>query len=83
MDMLPRHGGGHYPTPGLLERAFQPSPVYPFTQTTWRRVCTTSTRSRCASITASMDLYAIGVTRHSANAACRATFGACLPALCL
>src|ERR1043166_6694435 len=44
------------------ERAFQPSPFYPFTQTTWRNVCTTSTRSRCASITASMDLYAIGVS---------------------
>jgi len=38
------------------ERAFQPSPVYPFTHTTWRNVCTTSTRSRCASITASIDL---------------------------
>src|SRR5271157_4341849 len=52
-----------------------PSPVYPFTQTTWRNVCTTSTRSRCASITASMDLYAIGVSsmtsaslRHSTPA---------------
>src|SRR5215813_8565491 len=48
---------------------------YPFTQTTWRNVCTTSTRSRCASITASMDLYAIGVSsmtsaslRHSTPA---------------
>ena len=61
MDMLPRHVGGRYPTPGLWlskpeERAFQPSPVYPFTHTTWRNVCTTSTRSRCASITASIDL---------------------------
>src|SRR5437016_2647000 len=27
MDMLPRHVGGRYPTPGLLERAFQPSPL--------------------------------------------------------
>src|SRR5205823_5048966 len=26
--MLPRHVGGRYPTPGLLERAFRPSPVY-------------------------------------------------------
>src|SRR4029077_3648659 len=73
--MCPRHVGGRYPTPGCEERALQPSPVYPFTHTTWRNVCTTSTRSRCASITASMDLYAIGVSsmtsaslRHSTPA---------------
>jgi hypothetical protein len=30
----------------------RPSPVYPFTQTTRRNVCPTSTKSRCASITA-------------------------------
>ena len=35
---------------------------YPFTQTTCRKVCTTSTRSLCAAITASMSLYAIGVS---------------------
>ena len=29
---------------------------HPFTHTTWRRVCTTSTRSLCAAITASMSL---------------------------
>jgi hypothetical protein len=29
---------------------------YPFTQTTWRSVWSTSTRSRCACITASIDL---------------------------
>src|SRR5260370_38380298 len=47
----------------------------PVTQTPGRNVCTTSTRSRCASITASMDLYAIGVSsvtsaslRHSTQA---------------
>jgi hypothetical protein len=62
VDMCPRHVGGCYPTPELRERALQPSPVYPFTRTTWRNVCTTSTKSRCASITASMDLYAIGVS---------------------
>ena len=36
MDMCPRHVGGRYPTPGSEERALRPSPVYPFTQTTWR-----------------------------------------------
>ena len=30
--------------------------AYPFTQTTCRSVCTTSTRLRCAAITASMSL---------------------------
>ena len=75
MDMCPRHVGGRYPTPGSDERAFQPSPAYPFTHTTWRNVWTISTRSLCASITASIDLYAIGVSsitsaslRHSTPA---------------
>ena len=36
MDMCPGHVGGRYPTPGLLERALQPSPVQPFTHTSWR-----------------------------------------------
>src|SRR5262249_5855247 len=61
--------------PDLEERTFRPSPSYPFTHTTWRSICTTSTRSRCASITASIDLYAIGVSsmtsaslRHSTPA---------------
>jgi hypothetical protein len=27
-DMCPRHVGGRYPTPGLWERALQPSPVW-------------------------------------------------------
>src|SRR5690606_20287548 len=31
-------------------------PAHPLTQTTWRSVCTISTRSFCASITASMSL---------------------------
>src|SRR5690606_24720541 len=35
---------------------------YPFTHTTCRSSCTTSTRSRCASITLSIGLYAIGVS---------------------
>lgn len=34
----------------------------PLTQTTCRRVCTTSTRSDCALITASIGLYAAGVS---------------------
>src|SRR5438094_7054650 len=61
--------------PDLKRGHFTPLPLYPFTHTTWRKVCTTSTRSRCASITASMDLYAIGVSsitsaslRHSTPA---------------
>ncbi len=38
------------------ERPSMPGWVYPFTHTTCFSVCTTSTRSRCASITASMSL---------------------------
>lgn len=34
-----------YRTLRLLERAFQPSPVYPFTQTTWLRLARTILRS--------------------------------------
>jgi hypothetical protein len=78
VDMCPRRVVAATLAPGLWERVFQPSPVCPFTQTTWRNVCTASTRSRCASITASMDLYAIGVSsmtsaslRHSTPAALR------------
>src|SRR5437667_11525249 len=65
--MCPRHVGGRYPTPGSEERAFAASLFYPFTHTTWRNVCTTSTRSRCASITASMDLYAIAVSSMTSD----------------
>jgi hypothetical protein len=36
---------------------------HPFTQTTCRSVCSTSTRSVCAAITASVGLYAAGVPR--------------------
>src|SRR5690242_918124 len=35
-------------------------PSHPFTHSTWRSVCTTSTRSVCAAITASIGLYAAG-----------------------
>ena len=49
--------------------------AHPFTHTTCFSVCTISTRSRCASITASMSLYAAGVSsmtslslRHSTPA---------------
>ena len=49
----------------------EPGSVYPLTQTTCRSVCTISTRSACEAITASIDLYAAGVSSirpaHSAS----------------
>ena len=59
MDMRPRHAVAAILHPDYVGGPFSPT-CLPFTQTTCRNVCTTSTRSRCSSITASMDLYAIG-----------------------
>ena len=75
MDMCPRHVGGRYPTPGSWERAFQPSPCLPLDAHYLAQRVYHVYKSRCASITASMDLYAIGVSsmtsaslRHSTPA---------------
>ena len=43
------------------------SMAYPFTHTTCLSVCTMSTRSACAAMTASMDLYAPGVSSSTSS----------------
>ena len=60
--------GGPYPTPGLWERPFLALSGLSFYADNWRSVCTTSTRSRRASMTASMDWSANGVS--SITSAC-------------